>query len=128
MQRPNPHIGMRHIALFCKNFAACKHFYSELLGMKIVWEPDDKNCYLSSGSDNVALHLAPENFSPGKDQHLDHLGFFLTTNDDVDAWYNFLSEAGVEIKAQPKNHRDGTRSFYCADPDGNMVQMIYYPL
>ncbi|TAK78370.1 MAG: VOC family protein [Gammaproteobacteria bacterium] len=128
MQKPNPTAGMHHVALFAKNFAACVHFYTELLGMKIIWQPDADNVYLTSGNDNLALHRAPADFAPGRFQHLDHLGFFLHTREDVDEWHDYLRAHEVEIKAAPKDHRDGTRSFYCADPDGNVVQMIYYPL
>lgn len=127
MQKPNPHQGLRHVALHSKNLEACVKFYSELLGLKIVWQPDADNYYLSSGTDNFALHRAPADFSPAKHQRLDHIGFFLAKRDDVDTWHAFLSEQGVTIKAAPKDHRDGTRSFYCADPDGNVVQMIWVP-
>lgn len=127
MNKPNPHIGLRHVAFYIKNFDACENFYVELLGMKIVWRPDPDNLYLSSGSDNLALHRAKENFSPAKDQHLDHIGFFTAKREDVDAWHDFLKSSGVMIKAAPKDHRDNTRSFYCADPDGNAVQFIFVP-
>lgn len=126
-QKPNPTLGLRHIALWVKNFDACEHFYIDLLGMTIDWRPDQDNLYLTSGSDNIALHRASADFNPAKHQHLDHLGFFLQEQTDVDAWHAFLSQQGAVIHAQPKDHRDGTRSFYCADPDGNVVQMIYYP-
>jgi hypothetical protein len=33
----------------------------------------------------------------------------------------------VVIKAAPRTHRDGARSFYCLDPDGNTVQFIFLP-
>lgn len=128
MQKPNPTNGLHHVALFVKNFDACKHFYCELLGMTIAWQPDADNLYLTSGNDNFALHRAPEDFSPAKHQHLDHIGFFLGSPDDVDQWFEYLRTHDVAIKATPKDHRDGTRSFYCADPDGNVVQLIYYPL
>jgi catechol 2,3-dioxygenase-like lactoylglutathione lyase family enzyme len=127
MKKPNPTNGLRHVALFIKNFAECEHFYTQLLGMKIDWRPDDDNLYLTSGSDNLALHRAPADFTPAKPQRLDHIGFFLLTPADVDEWHAYLSANHVDIKAAPKDHRDGTRSFYCADPDGNVVQMIYYP-
>jgi catechol 2,3-dioxygenase-like lactoylglutathione lyase family enzyme len=128
MQRPNPTGGLHHVALFVKNFAECEHFYHELLGMKIDWRPDENNVYLSNGNDNLALHRAPSDFMPAKYQRLDHIGFFLTEREDVDAWFEYLKAQKVIIKALPKDHRDGTRSFYCADPDGNTVQLIYYPL
>lgn len=128
IKKPNPHTGMHHVALFVKNFDACEKFYVDLLGMKVIWRPDDNNIYLTSGNDNLALHRAPEHFTPDKHQQLDHTGFFLRERRDVDDWYEYLKSENVTIKALPKDHRDNTRSFYCADPDGNTVQMIYYPL
>ncbi|EKD71141.1 MAG: glyoxalase/bleomycin resistance protein/dioxygenase, partial [uncultured bacterium] len=101
-------------------------FYRDLLGMNLVWQPDADNYYFSSGSDNLALHRAPHDFEPAKHQHLDHIGFFLSERADVDAWHEYLLANQVTIMKAPKDHRDGTRSFYCADPDGNVVQMIYY--
>ena len=128
MQRPSPHRGLRHVALYVNNLEASVNFYVNLLGMKLVWQPDPDNFYLSSGDDNLALHRAPANFDPAPHQHLDHIGFFLSTKNEVDEWHAFLVGHQVTIKAGPKDHRDGTRSFYCADPDGNVVQMIYYPV
>lgn len=128
MQRPNPTAGMHHVALFVKNFDACVHFYTQLLGMTVDWHPDSNNIYLSSGNDNLALHRAPDDFTPDKYQHLDHFGFFLTNREDVDSWFEYLKNQEVIIKALPKDHRDGTRSFYCGDPDGNTIQLIYYPM
>lgn len=122
----NPTLGLRHLALYAKNLEACEHFYTRLLGMKLVWRPDGDNIYLSSGSDNLALHRAAPDFAPSNQhQHLDHLGFFLKEKTDVDAWHDYLSSQGVLIRAAPKDHRDGTRSFYCTDPDGNVIQFIW---
>lgn len=128
MQKPKPTTGLHHLALFVKNFSECEHFYTELMGMKIDWRPDPDNLYLTTGSDNFAMHRAPEGFNPAKDQKLDHFGFFLDERNEVDIWHEFLKANNVKILAAPKDHRDGTRSFYCADPDGNHVQVIYYPL
>lgn len=128
MQKPNPTAGLHHVALYAKNLEAAAHFYTELLGMRIVWQPDADNIYLSSGNDNLALHRAPEDFLPNKKQQkLDHIGFFLQKPEDVDTWHQFLSAHNVIIRALPKDHRDGTRSLYCEDPDGNVVQLIYMP-
>jgi catechol 2,3-dioxygenase-like lactoylglutathione lyase family enzyme len=126
MQRPS-HLGLRHLALSVTQLADSKQFYCDLLGMNVVWQPDEDNIYLSSGGDNLALHRATNSFEPTTPQRLDHLGFFVKTPKDVDDWHDYMVSHGVTIKAPPKNHRDGTRSFYCADPDGNTVQMIYYP-
>ena len=45
----------------------------------------------------------------------------------VDAWYRFLSANNVTMRSVPNTHRDGARSFYCVDPAGNQVQLIYHP-
>jgi len=125
--KPNPTAGLHHVAFTVKNFAECEYFYVELLGMRIDWRPDPDNLYLTTGSDNLALHRAPHDFQPAPHQHLDHIGFFLKKHEDVDDWCHYLQANNVPIKAKPKDHRDGTRSFYCADPDGNIVQMIFMP-
>lgn len=119
--------GLRHLALTVKNLEDCVRFYTDILKMKIEWQPDDDNVYLTSGNDNLALHRGPEDFNPEKHQRLDHLGFILKTPEDVDAWHEVFVKNNVDIKAKPRTHRDGARSFYAADPDGNIVQMIYHP-
>jgi catechol 2,3-dioxygenase-like lactoylglutathione lyase family enzyme len=40
------------------DFDAMRHFYVDLLGFAVEWEPDADNLYLSSGIDNLALHAA----------------------------------------------------------------------
>ncbi|WP_455366587.1 VOC family protein [Kaarinaea lacus] len=125
MKRPNPTAGMRHVALNVKDVSACEHFYVDLLGMQVEWRPDPDNVYLTSGSDNVAIHRATQEASGT--QALDHIGFILDQIEDVDAWYEFLKANNVTIKKEPRTHRDGARSFYCLDPEGVTVQLIYHP-
>lgn len=128
MTQPRPTLGLRHVALFIQRFDECEDFYINILGMTIDWRPDADNLYLTTGQDNFALHRAKEGFQAAKDQRLDHIGFFMQNREDVDTWCDFMRAKGIVIKAEPKDHRDGTRSFYCADPDGTIVQMIYVPI
>jgi catechol 2,3-dioxygenase-like lactoylglutathione lyase family enzyme len=120
-------LGLRHVALWVRDFAACERFYCELLGMRVEWRPDPDNVYLTGGPDNLALHRATGEFAPREAQHLDHIGFILADMAAVDAWCAHLKSHGVRIVKEPKTHRDGARSFYCLDPDGNTVQLIYHP-
>ena len=127
MERPGKTGGMRHIALFVTDLAACEHFYVELLGMEVEWRPDEDNVYLTSGNDNLALHRASVTPAPPEQQKLDHIGFIIPTMDAVDAWFEFMQAQGVKIRNAPRTHRDGARSFYCYDPAGTVVQIIYHP-
>ena len=126
-ERPNPTGGLRHVALYVKDLEAAEGFYTGLLGMAVEWRPDADNLYLSSGNDNLALHRAPPGHDMTGPQHLDHIGFILRAPEDVDAWHDYLASHGVTILAKPRTHRDGARSFYCRDTDGNTVQMIFHP-
>ena len=125
--RPAPTAGMRHVALFVDGLEETVLFYTGLLGMAIEWQPDADNVYLSSGNDNLALHRFMGEDRPPAQQRLDHIGFIIDDIDQVDVWYEFLKANGVRIKSEPRTHRDGARSFYCLDPDSNVVQMIYHP-
>lgn len=127
MQKPKPLSGLRHIALFVRNFEGCIDFYRGLLGMRIEWQPDVDNIYLTTGYDNLALHRRQQTFAEKNFQHLDHFGFIIDEIAEVDVWFQYLQEQNIKITATPKTHRDGARSFYCLDPDGNTVQMIYHP-
>lgn len=119
-------MGLRHVALFVSDLEACVAFYCDLVGMVIEWQPDVDNVYLTSGADNLALHRAVDPIAQ-QGQRLDHIGFILASPDQVDAWYAYLHERKVAMKAVPRTHRDGARSFYCLDPAANVVQFIYHP-
>jgi catechol 2,3-dioxygenase-like lactoylglutathione lyase family enzyme len=120
--------GMRHIALKVRDVGRSKSFYQDILGMEVVWEPDPQNVYLSSGCDNIALHEVSRNFATGAtEQQLDHLGFVVATIDQVKQLEETFRASGVKIVHPFKVHRDGSASFYCADPDGIVIQMLYEP-
>lgn len=127
LKRPAPTEGLRHVALYVKNFEACEKFYVELMGMKVEWRPDPDNVYLCSGNDNLALHRTDQLTAIDAFQKLDHIGFIIKTPEQVDEWFTFLTENGVKMRNEPRTHRDGARSFYCYDPDGVVVQVIYHP-
>ena len=129
------HRGLRHLALRVTSLARSRAFYEQLLGMKVVWEPDADNAYFSSGTDNLALHQISKNeladYQPPKAQLLDHVGVILESPQAVDRMYRAVEPAigrlGGTIAQPPKQHRDGSYSFYFCDPDGNVIQALYEP-
>lgn len=63
----------------------------------------------------------------GRTDNLDHIGFFRRTPEEVDRWFDYLQTHGMRTRNAPRTHRDDARSFYCYDPDGTCVQIIYHP-
>jgi len=125
MERPS-HAGLRHLALNVRDVAAMQRFYVDLLGFAVEWEPDADNVYLSSGVDNLALHRASGRVG-AEGGVLDHLGLIVRSADEVDRWAMFLEAKGVTLDAKPRTHRDGARSCYFRDPEGNRIQIIHHP-
>ncbi|HXW85574.1 MAG TPA: VOC family protein [Candidatus Binataceae bacterium] len=119
------HRGMRHLALKVANVERSRDFYERVFGMKVVWQPDPDNAYLSSGCDNLALHRG----DPGStaEQRLDHLGFVVPSIPEVEFAWKWTQDNHLEVAHPLKHHRDGSVSFYIRDPDGNAVQVLYEP-
>ena len=132
MNRPSRGLkGLWHVALKVANLSQSRAFYEALFGMRVVWHPDPENVYLSSGQDNLALHQIPlselAHYKQGTGQYLDHVGFIVGSSDTVDQLFREAEQAQATIVKRPKRHRDGSYSFYLADPDGNTVQVLYEP-
>lgn len=129
------HRGLRHLALRVTDLKRSRTFYEQLLDMKVVWEPDSENVYFSSGADNLALHqIAPGElaaYRTAPPQLMDHVGVIVDSPEGVDAMYGEIAprieSLGGRIAKPPKRHRDGSYSFYFADPDGNIIQALYEP-
>ena len=129
-------LGMRHVALNVKNAQASKEFYCKVLKMEVEWEPDPKTVYVATYSkdpktgerkslDNVALHQADAPLhKPGA---LNHIGFFVASMAEVDQWHDHIVACGAKIVKEIKTHRDGARSFYFEDIDGNVIQFLFHP-
>ncbi len=123
--------GLRHLALRVRNVRVSKAFYERHFDMKVVWEPDSDNVYMSTGVDNLALHQVPkeefDQFASSPHHPLDHLGFLMESPESVKALFHDVSAHGVTIIQGPKTHRDGSFSFYLSDPDSNTIQVLFEP-
>jgi|SRR5579871_6633555 catechol 2,3-dioxygenase-like lactoylglutathione lyase family enzyme len=119
------HRGLRHLALRVRDVERAKDFYVEMFGLRVAWQPDPDNAYLSSGCDSLALHRG----DPGAPDHqaLDHLGFVVESIAEVEAAWRLVQARGTTIAKPLARHRDGAVSFYIRDPDGNLIQVLYEP-
>jgi len=121
--------GMWHVALNVVDVELMCSFYVGVLGYEVEWKPDPDNVYLTRGRDNVAIHKskhAPQQGSEARGS-MDHIGFVLEHISEVDLWAEWLTQHGHPPAVAPKTHRDGARSFYVRDPEGNLLQFIFHP-
>jgi catechol-2,3-dioxygenase len=100
-----------------------ERFYCDVLGYSVEWRPSPGEVYLTRGEDNLALHQG----KAGHESRLDHIGLLLSQPDDVDTWASHLTSHGVKLDTAPRTHRDGARSFYARDPEGNRIQFLFHP-
>jgi catechol 2,3-dioxygenase-like lactoylglutathione lyase family enzyme len=121
-----PTKGIRHIALFVRDLPRVEAFYRDVLGYVEEWRPSERELYMTRGADNLALHATPGGDTEG-DTRLDHFGLLMARAEDVDAWAVHLERHGIALDTRPRTHRDGARSFYARDPEGNRIQFIWHP-
>jgi len=94
-----------HVAINVGDIKKSVNWYVENMSAKVDYE-DDTWAMLSIGNTKLALTI--------ESQHPPHVAFCVEDIKD-------LGE-GAEIK----RHRDGSYYLYLEDPDGNILEMIYW--
>lgn len=120
---------IHHVAIICADYAVSKHFYTEVLGLKIVAEnyraardsykldlalPDGLQIELFSFPDAPSRPTRPEA------QGLRHLSFEIH---DVQAAADELAAQGVAVEPLRTDEFTGRRFTFFADPDGLPLEL-----
>jgi catechol 2,3-dioxygenase-like lactoylglutathione lyase family enzyme len=108
-----------HVDITVSDLAASRAFYHEALGLPTV-----EGEWIEWGDFGV---------QPVDEQHALtrnlHIAFGAATRDDVDAWWNRLTEAGYRSDGEPGERPQYSASYYGAfvlDPDGNSVESVHH--
>ncbi len=127
-------VRMGHLSLRVGNLDVSEKFYTEVLGMRSVWRSEGEIAFLECGNDDLALIQIPKEDAhafrhrPQTSQSLHHFGFRVHTKEEVDQLAQEVRGRGIGIDDGPRDHRDGSRSFYFKDPDGNYIQILWDPI
>ena len=114
--------GINQITLRVNDLRIAEEFYSDILGIKIDHRVGANISFLRLNSDMLVLVKAETPGSPeARDIRVDHFGFRLASDDEVDAAARYLDDKGVHIVTRPAHRREG-RAFFVMDPDGNLVE------
>jgi catechol 2,3-dioxygenase-like lactoylglutathione lyase family enzyme len=125
---------MGHLSLRVSDLDASEKFYIEILGMRPVWRSEGEIAFLECGNDDLALIQIPKEevqafrHRAQSSQSLHHFGFRVRSKDGVDQLAEEMKARGIVIDDGPRDHRDGSRSFYFRDPDDNYVQILWDPI
>ncbi len=104
-------VELNHIALRVTDVLRSREFYKQHLGMTVVRDGGERNCFLMCGKDNfVALFR-------GDEAGMDHYCYSIKDY-DVEQAEQRLKAEGIE----PRVVRDAGR-IYFPDPDGLTVQL-----
>ena len=120
---------VHHIAIICSDYQKSKHFYSEILGLKILLEVyrEERQSYkldLEVGNQyQIELFSFPS--PPARPSHpeaagLRHLAFEV---DDIDEAVDNLQVNGVVTEPIRVDEFTGKRFTFFADPDGLPLEL-----
>ncbi len=114
--------GINQITLRVNDLRLAEEFYGGILGLKLDHRVGANISYLRINSDMLVLVKAETPGSPqARDIRVDHFGFRLASDAEVDAAVDYLDDRGVHIVTRPSHRREG-RAFFVMDPDGNLVE------
>ena len=120
---------VHHIAIICTDYQKSKHFYSGILGLKILLEVyrEERQSYkldLEVGNQyQIELFSFPEppaRLSRPEAAGLRHLAFEV---DDIDEAVAHIKEFGIAIEAIRIDEFTGKRFTFFADPDGLPLEL-----
>ena len=120
-----------HVEVFVRDLDAAAKWYCDVLGLTLIhrWVPEP--IFLGAGGTALALFLVdgPKRAKPadalGTSEPHWHRVAWRTTKDGFDAAQRHLADRGIGFRG-PIDH-DIAWSIYFSDPDGNPLEITYYP-
>jgi len=115
--------NIHHVAIICSDYAVSKHFYHQILGLKIIRETyrESRQSYKldlaindSSQIELFSFPNPPARPSRPEAQGLRHLAFAVENLDDS---IDYLQQQGVATEPVRVDELTGKRFTFFADPD-----------
>lgn len=119
---------IHHIAIICSDYEKSKHFYTQILGLKIIQEvfrADRQSYKLDLAiNENYAIELfsfpnPPERVSRPEARGLRHIAFEV---DDVEETRNYLLSHRIESETIRIDEYTEKKFFFIADPDNLPIE------
>ncbi|MFM7453073.1 MAG: VOC family protein [Cyanobium sp.] len=120
---------IHHAAVICSNYAVSKHFYTEVLGLRVIAEhvraerhSHKLDLALADGSqiELFSFPNPPARPSQPEARGLRHLAFAVA---DVEQCKRLLESRGVAVEPIRIDEYTGQRFVFFADPDGLPLEL-----
>ncbi len=120
--RRNAPLEFNHAIIYVRKLAPALHFYSELLGFKVIEQVGESYARLKSqtGESTFALHVVDAGRSPDAEG----IRLYFETK-DLDKFCAALVTAGVVFTQPPKVMPWGWKHSYFNDPDGHETSLYW---
>ena len=116
---------LHHVSLTVTNLEQSKYFYSNILCLKEIQRPnfDFLGTWYEIEGQQLHLIVHPTSQTIRQDKRLSSReGHFALRVKDYDATLNWLKSKDVELLEKP-NGMSGFAQIFCADPDGNLIEL-----
>ncbi|WP_019029081.1 SMU1112c/YaeR family gloxylase I-like metalloprotein [Colwellia piezophila] len=124
--------GIHHVAIICCDYQKSKHFYTKILGLKVLAENyrADRDSYkldlaLADGTQIELFSFPAPATRPSypEAQGLRHLAFIV---DSIEQVCQHLTNAGIDVEPIRVDEYTGKRFTFFSDPDGLPLE-LYQP-
>lgn len=118
--------GINHITIRVNDIERAEEFYGDVLGFELIRKMGQSMAVYKVGDeDTLVLVEAETSYDPSsRDYRVDHFGFYLDSEEEVDEMAEYFREKEISILSGPANRKRG-RFVFVSDPDGNMLEFFY---
>jgi len=118
----NPISSFDYVVLHCRDVQAAREFYRQVMGLPISQERADR-IQFQVGASALVSRPCDEGPHARRAEGLPVQLGFRVRNHEVDACYEHLKAAGVEVLEPPNDQGWGRRTLFFKDPEGNLLEV-----